>query len=135
MPLLSFSVLKPKLLDGSKTQTIRRPRKKYDLKQGDKLYVWWKSRTKEREYLGESKVINIKTTRIRYLTWEDAVKDGFIDTHGFSAIFHLRQALYKLHPELHSKQGIFDDAFLDCFVNVVTFAPLNREEKTKEAHP
>lgn len=126
MPLLGFTVLKDKLLDGSKCQTIRRPRKRYDFKLGDKLYIYWRPRTKYTEKLGESVITNIRTTRIRYLTQEDAIKDGFRDEKGMSAKGHLYATLRRLHPEIH------EDAFLDCFVNIITFKPLNSsKEKVK----
>ena len=41
MVLLGFSVLKEKLLEGSKTQTIRAPRQR-PFKVGDRLEVYWK---------------------------------------------------------------------------------------------
>ncbi|MBD2039221.1 hypothetical protein [Microcoleus sp. FACHB-672] len=53
MPLISFSVFKDKILSGEKLQTIRELRK-YPIKPGDTLYLWWKSRTPEREFLGEA---------------------------------------------------------------------------------
>lgn len=124
MPLLSFSVLKEKLLDGSKTQTIRRPRKKYDLKEGDKLYIWWKSRTPQREKLGESRVTKIVTKRIRDLTEWDALRDGFTECRGLSALGHLHSTLYNLHPGIH-------EGFEDRFVNVITFAPMNCVETVR----
>ena len=50
---ISFSVFKDKILDGSKRHTIRAPRK-IPIKVGDKLYLWWKQRSPEREKLGEA---------------------------------------------------------------------------------
>lgn len=52
MPLIGFSVMLDKLRDGSKTQTIRKLRKQ-PLKVGDKLYIYWKLRTKKCKKLGE----------------------------------------------------------------------------------
>lgn len=78
MPLLGFTKLKDKLLDGSKLQTIRKPRK-IPLKVGDKLYVYWMLRTKNCEKLGEAKVTKIVRKKLRDITQEDAVKDGFSD--------------------------------------------------------
>ena len=46
MALLGFTKLKEKLLDGSKTQTIRKLRKN-PIKVGEKLYLYWKLRTKD----------------------------------------------------------------------------------------
>lgn len=50
---LSFSVFKDKVLSGAKRQTIRGKRK-HPIKEGERLYLWWKQRTSEREKLGEA---------------------------------------------------------------------------------
>jgi hypothetical protein len=63
MALLSFSVFKEKILSGAKRQTIRAVRKN-PIKVGDKLYMWWKSRSPEREKLGESTCKSIKDVSI-----------------------------------------------------------------------
>ena len=76
MPLLGFSVFKEKLLDGSKTQTIRRPRK-HPIKVGDKLFIYWKLRTKECEKLGDGIVTNVERKQLCNLTHEEMWKDGF----------------------------------------------------------
>ena len=52
MPIISFSVFKDKIQNGTKKQTIRKLRK-YPIKVNDRLYLWWKSRTPQREKLGE----------------------------------------------------------------------------------
>lgn len=104
MPLLSFSVLKPKLLDGSKTQTIRIPRK-YPLKVGDILYIYWKCRTKETEKLGEGIVTSIETKPVYDVTNEQAVKDGFENWQGFVNTW------VRLHPKAHA----------DAYVDVITW--------------
>lgn len=52
-PLLGFTVFKEKILDGTKTQTIRKLRKR-PIKEGDKLYLYWYLRQKDCEKLGES---------------------------------------------------------------------------------
>ncbi len=53
MPLIGFSVFKNKVLDGSKRQTIRKMRK-YPIKVGDTLYLYWHTRQKDCEKLGEA---------------------------------------------------------------------------------
>ena len=64
MPLLSFSVFKDKILSGAKRHTIR-ARRKNPIKVGDKLYMWWKSRSpKEKEKLGEAKCIRVNPVDI-----------------------------------------------------------------------
>ena len=90
MPLLGFTKLKDKLLDGSKTQTIRKPRK-HPIKVGDKLYIYWKLRTKECEKLGEAIATKIVRKPFYALSEEDAVLDGFNDHSG------LMSALDKMH--------------------------------------
>jgi hypothetical protein len=104
MPLLSFSVLKDKLLDGSKTQTIRVPRK-HPLKVGDKLYIYWKCRTKETEKLGEGIITGIDSKPIFEVTAEQARKDGFVNFQEFVDTW------VRLHPKGHA----------DDYVDVVTW--------------
>jgi hypothetical protein len=61
MPIISFSVFKEKIQAGlqgkdapqGKRQTIR-PIRKYPIKTDDILYLWWKSRTPQREKLGDA---------------------------------------------------------------------------------
>jgi len=53
MPLIGFTVFKDKILSGEKRQTIR-PMRKYPIKMGDRLYLYWKLRTKQCEKLGEA---------------------------------------------------------------------------------
>jgi len=100
MPLLGFTKLKEKLLDGTKTQTIRKPRKN-PIKEGDKLFVYWKLRTKECEKLGEAVVTKIVRKRFDKLSEEDAVKDGFeaktISGIDISALGYLKTALLVMH--------------------------------------
>ena len=50
MPLVSFSVFKDKILAGSKAHTIRD--RKSPPCVGENLYLWWKPRTKEKDFLG-----------------------------------------------------------------------------------
>ncbi len=58
---LSFSVFKDKITSGAKRQTIRGDRK-FPIKEGEKLYLWWKQRSPQREKLGEA--VCIKTRQI-----------------------------------------------------------------------
>lgn len=64
MPLLGFTVFKDKILDGSKTQTIRKPRKN-PIKVGDNLYLYWHPRQKDCEKLGEAICTEVFTVRIK----------------------------------------------------------------------
>lgn len=95
MPLLGFTKLKQKLLDGTKTQTIRKPRKK-PLKEGDKIFVYYKLRTKECEKLGEAIITKIETKRLANISNDDAVKDGFKDRILFLEVFRIMHPKAKL---------------------------------------
>jgi hypothetical protein len=100
MPLLGFTKLKDKLLDGSKLQTIRKPRK-YPLKVGDKLYVYWKPRIKECEKLGEAVITKIERKQFCKITTKDAILDGF------TSLCELRCAFQQMHsPNWHDSFDI-----------------------------
>jgi hypothetical protein len=81
MPILSFSVLKPKLIARIKTQTIRKPREKRPFKVGDKLFIWWKSRTPQREKLGEGTITAVLPIRI--YSEENIFKVHEVNPHTF----------------------------------------------------
>lgn len=118
MPLLGFTKLKDKLLDGSKTQTIRKPRK-YPLKVGDKLFIYWKLRTKSCEKLGEAVITKIVRKSLRDITEDEAVKDGF-EKIGFStARNQLLTAFWKMHP----------NADLSTEFDIITFEWTQKEWK------
>jgi len=102
MALIGFTVFKEKIQNLEKRQTIRKLRK-YPIKVGDKLYLYWKLRTKQCEKLMVTEctehfliymtkdVSPFKTTYRLYLKEEDgqlipisttkwveiALKDGF----------------------------------------------------------
>ena len=91
MVLLGFTVLREKLLDGTKTQTIRLPRKR-PFKVGDKLQVYWKLRTKQCEKLFDAIVTKVETKAIGDIDEEDAKLDGLDTVLDFRiAFFHLHQ--------------------------------------------
>ena len=69
MPMISFSMFKSKILAGLKTQTIRSPRK-YPIKKGDYLSLWWKVRTQEGYKFGDSTCTKITPV----LIYEDHVE-------------------------------------------------------------
>lgn len=119
MPLLGFTKLKNKLLDGSKTQTIRKPRK-HPIKVGDKLYVYWKLRTKECEKLGEAIITKIEHKSIYELTEEDAIKDGF--ENRYDLIQWVMENYSYLTPLVLPKER--DQAFK---FDVITFAWTSKE--------
>jgi len=66
-------VFKEKLLDRSKRQTIRKLRKR-PIKVGDKLYLFWKLRTKQCERLGEA--ICTETFFIKAVLFENFLDSG-----------------------------------------------------------
>jgi len=80
MRILSFSVFKDKILDGTKKTTIRRPRKR-PLRVGETLQAVWKSRSKNREVLGTVKIKAIKPFKFNELSCVEyaqiAHTDGF----------------------------------------------------------
>lgn len=114
MPLLGFTVFKDKILDGSKTQTIRKWRK-HPIQVGDKLYLYWHTRQKDCEKLGEGVCIEafpiqihrdywlgrhtlrfLKKPKDDNMVWEDftieeevdlITKDGFKDNAEMYAFF------------------------------------------------
>jgi len=110
-PLLGFTKLKEKLVDGNKTQTIRKPRK-HPIKVGDKLFIYWKLRTKECLKLGEVKVTNVVRKKLEEITDEDAVKDGFED------LFDFRDKFTLMHP----------NAYMDTEFDIITFEWTKKEE-------
>jgi len=98
MVLLGFTVLKEKLLDHTKCQTIRSPRKR-PFKVGDELQIYWKLRTKNCEKLGEGRVTKVERKCLANMTNLDAKLDGFEDDLNGNAIQKLALAFRKLHPE------------------------------------
>jgi hypothetical protein len=65
MPLLGFTMFKEEVLSGQKDQTIRKPRK-IPIKVSDRLYLYWKLRTKQCEKLGEAICTETFIIRITY---------------------------------------------------------------------
>lgn len=120
MPSLSFSAFKEKILDGSKCQTIRKPRKR-PLKVGDKLYVFWKLRTKDCERLGISKITNIVHKREWQLTETDALLDGFKPT----AICSARSVMEGWFRDKYGERDFQPSTELE----VISFEPLKKDLK------
>jgi hypothetical protein len=98
MALLGFSVLKDKLQDRSKCQTIRLPRKQ-PFKVGEKVYIYWHLRQKDCEKLGEGIIQTIQRKRVTEFTNQDAILDGFEGGQLGSALWYCANALRKMHPE------------------------------------
>jgi hypothetical protein len=99
MPLLSFTHLLPKLLDQSKLQTIRKPRK-IPLRVGDLLYVYWKCRTPEAHKLGEARIRSIVRKPFCEITAEDFRRDGF-----GSPLPNLKDFVFLPKPKLENLLG------------------------------
>lgn len=100
MPMLSFSVKFDELVNGNKKQTIRFPRKKGEIKVGDKLYLWWKSRTPQRKKIGEATCTESVYKKVCELTETDAIKDGFL------TLQDLKTTLFMLHPNITEQTKI-----------------------------
>jgi hypothetical protein len=122
MVLLGFTKLKDKLLDGSKTQTIRKPRK-IPLKVGDKLYIYWKLRTKQCQKLGEAKVTDVVRKRFRDITEEDAIRDGL------STLQEFRQLFLKMHKDVlyTDTSGIIQEIYPYVGFDIITFKWIKKE--------
>ena len=100
IPVISFSVMKDKLLNGEKKQTIRPAKTDYWLRfrKGDPVYGYWKMRTKESEKLFESELS--ENPFICYLgdfTDELMIRDGF--TSLYDALTSWFIPKYGEHPE------------------------------------
>lgn len=117
LPLLGFTKLKGKLLDGTKTQTIRRPRKR-PFKVGDKLYIYWKLRTKQCEKLGEAIVTKVVRKAFYKLNKKDAILDGF------NNLDELIIALEKMHKPCH-----------DALFDIITFRWTKKRGKPTHLTP
>ncbi len=92
MTLLGFTKLLPKLLDETKTQTIRKPRK-HPLKVGETVQIYWKLRTKQCRKIGDGLIIKIERKCVASMTNQDARLDGFV------SIQELALALRAMHPD------------------------------------
>lgn len=127
MVLLGFTVLKEKLLDHSKCQTIRSPRKR-PFKVGDKLQIYWKPRTKQCEKLGEARITAIERRRFEHLEFGDALRDGF------SNLKELQSTLLKMH---HDKLYTIGDKIYERYphegFDIITFEwSMSEEEQSEE---
>jgi hypothetical protein len=65
MPLLGFTVFKEEVRNGIKRQSIRKLRK-YPIKVGDKLWMYWHTRQKDCEFLREDLCTQVMTIRFCY---------------------------------------------------------------------
>jgi hypothetical protein len=83
MTLLTFNTLKDKLLNGEKQQTIRQNVSYWSkvLENGNKLDIWWLNpRNRHPDCYKMGVAVGTHTIKQgKYLTHEDAVKDGFCD--------------------------------------------------------
>jgi hypothetical protein len=70
MPLLGFTVFKEKILDGTKTQTIRKMRK-HPIKLGDHLYIYWHPRQKDCTKLGDATCRDVFNIRMSIVVETD----------------------------------------------------------------
>ena len=98
MVSISFSIFKEKILNDTKKQTIRKPRK-YPIKVGDKLQLYWKLRTKETEFLKEAickEITNIKLSDI--LFDEKIAKDD-----GFDNVLEMQNFFFSRYPNSYER--------------------------------
>ena len=74
MPAIGFTVFKEKLFDGTKRQTIRLVRK-YPIKVGDTLYLYWKLRTKQCEIIRKATCTETFPIKMQFFEeWLDSGK-------------------------------------------------------------
>lgn len=85
MPALSFNVFKDKILDGRKSSTIRKPRKR-PFKTFENLYLYWKQRSRECEKLGEA--VCLKVERILIISTLGCEYD-LVLTKGWKGRWHV----------------------------------------------
>jgi hypothetical protein len=123
---ISFSVFKEKILDGSKHQTIRKPRKN-PIKKGDTLHLWWKQRSPEREKLGEARcngIINVtiyprcvNNSTDQSIT-DPSTLDRFAIADGFDSWLHMVEWFSNTHGLPFSgvliQWGALNDDREDC---------------------
>jgi len=85
MAALSFSVFRKKVESGAKRQTIRAKRK-YPIKKGDKLFLWWKQRSSERAKLGEAICTSVQdvTIEVKWVRVGDLLISGDIALDRFA---------------------------------------------------
>ena len=110
MALVSFSVFKNKIADGSKPHTIRG--RKNPPSVGENLYLWWKPRTKEKDFLGVTRCTQVDAISIDSLDKKVFIQnrpsvnaeiellaknDGFVNTTDFWSFFTDSLKGYLIH--------------------------------------
>ena len=104
MPAISFSIAKDKILSGEKRQTIGGDRK-IPIKKGDKLYLWWKQRTRDREKLGDTICLRVapitidrdRATMPNVVVTDPQLLDKFAIADGFENWQQLIEFFDKTH--------------------------------------
>lgn len=93
MPLLGFTTMRDQILSGEKRQTIRLPRK-HPIKVGDKLYLYWKLRTKHCEFLS-----TVYCTSCFIKKWGDMKNDlALARLDGFKSLQEFRDWFVRYNP-------------------------------------
>ncbi len=95
MPALNFTVFKEKILNGTKRQTIRTPRKR-PIKKGDTLYLFWHQRQKDCELLKVTKCPQTETLSFRDLAFSDKSED-IAKADGFKDVEEMRKWFLKAY--------------------------------------
>jgi hypothetical protein len=101
MVLIGFTRFREKIENGTKRQTIRKPRKR-PIQVGDKLHLYWKPRTKECELLRVEKCVSKDVVK-----WGDIKHDiGIAQADGFGGISDYYTFFYDTHEP--SNETIFE---------------------------
>lgn len=98
MVAISFSVFKEKIIDDTKKQTIRRPRK-HPINVGDKLQLYWKLRTKETELLKEVICKEVISIDIYDILFDEVIAKN----DGFDNAFQMRDFFYSHYSDILDK--------------------------------
>jgi len=94
MPSLGFTVFREKILDGSKTQTIRRARKRI-IHAGERLYLYWGFRTKACQSLLVGRCVAVM--RLPYSAFKN--DEGIARLDGFASAEEMRAFLERVHDK------------------------------------
>ena len=105
-------MFKEKILDGTKTQTVREPRV-HPIREGNTLYLWWKSRTKDREFLGQTRAVRVRRMHYHDFWFDDefARKDGFTDSERLRKFFGRDVTQIIEEEELHDPFEVIEWAY------------------------
>jgi hypothetical protein len=145
MPLIGFTVFKDKILEGSKTQTIRKMRK-HPIGLGDHLYLYWHCRQKDCTKLGDATCRDVFNIRMSIVVETDRelfprlsrfylkvlTTAGLMDFKELTELAHLDgfESVQDMAKWFYSKYGLLNEELLQ----VIRWYPLasNANQETKE---